>query len=73
MFKGLKTTLIIVTSLVFGYTLAALSGCNHAPGHGHDGECDSTKVCCDSTKLDTVVVEIADLTITVADSISIEE
>jgi predicted small secreted protein len=57
MFKGMKTTLLVVTGLAVGYFGTMLAGCGTAPGHGEEVKCDSTAVVCDTVA--TTVTEAA--------------
>lgn len=51
MFKGMKTTLLVVTGLTVGYFGTMLAGCGSAPGHTVEETC-----CIDTTKVDSVAV-----------------
>lgn len=69
MFKGIKTTVLVVALATF-VTSAFMIGCGNGHEHGPDcnHSCDSTNVGhFDSISSDTVCVDIADMTITVAD------
>lgn len=66
MFKTFRTPLIIITSMVFGYTTAVLTGCEHP----HDTEHNTTPIDSgrvDSLCTDSVVVCVEDITLTVTD------
>ena len=52
MFKKDLTTLMVIVSM------ALLTACGTAPGHGEDVKCDSTEVSCDTTVCDTVAVSV---------------
>ena len=61
MFKGMKTTIILmIVGVATGYFGTMLTGCGTAPGHGEDAKCDSTAVVCDTVA--TTVTEAVSVT-----------
>ena len=75
MFKGLKTTIIVGAVICLGYTVAMMTGCGTAPGHGTDEVTDSGYI--DSLYSDTTfsatISGVKFSTVTGIDTIVVED